>query len=109
MKNDAPPRRNEIMTGGASTRLGSVAGSSPTTRARGPTMTDVAVLAGVSQTTVSLVLTEAKGARLSDHPGDRVVEAARTLGYRLTRRGGPAPSVAGAIGFVVNEISTDPW
>src|ERR1700744_6039465 len=84
-------------------------GSTP--RSRGPTMTDVAAVAGVSQTTVSLVLNGAAGARLSDQTRERVLEAARTLGYRLAKRDGPAPSIAGAtaIGFVVNEMSTDPW
>lgn len=74
-------------------------------------MTDVAAVAGVSQTTVSLVLNGAAGARLSDQTRQRVLEAARTLGYRLAKRDGPAPPVAGAtaIGFVVNEMSTDPW
>ncbi len=80
-------------------------------RARGPTMTDVAAAAGVSQTTVSLVLDDAEGARLSSETRERVLEAAATLGYRLMRRSGSAQSIVGAtvIGFVVNEISTDPW
>jgi LacI family transcriptional regulator len=82
-----------------------------TTRGRGPTMTDVAAAAGVSQTTVSLVLNNADGARLQEQTRERVLEAARTLGYRLVKRGAPAASIAGAkaIGFVVNEMSTDPW
>jgi LacI family transcriptional regulator len=85
--------------------------SGATKGARGPTMTDVAAAAGVSQTTVSLVLNDAEGARLLDQTRERVLEAARTLGYRLVRRGAPAQSIAGAtaIGFVVNEMSTDPW
>jgi LacI family transcriptional regulator len=81
------------------------------TRSRGRTMTDVAAEAGVSQTTVSLVLNDAQGARLSLETRERVIEAAGRLGYRLTKRGSPAQSTVGAtaIGFVVNEISTDPW
>jgi len=73
-------------------------------------MTDVAMEAGVSQTTVSLVLNDAQGARLSESTRQRVLDAAGRLGYRLVKRG-TAPSAAGAaaIGFVVNEISTDPW
>jgi len=80
-------------------------------KAHGPTMTDVAAAAGVSQTTVSLVLNDAQGARLSLETRERVIEAAGRLGYRLARRGSPAQSAVGAtaIGFVVNEISTDPW
>jgi LacI family transcriptional regulator len=80
-------------------------------RSRGPTMTEVAAEAGVSQTTVSLVLNDAQGARLSSETRERVFEAAGRLGYRLARRGAPAQSTIGAtaIGFVVNEMSTDPW
>ncbi len=54
----------------------------------GPTMTEVAAEAGVSQTTVSLVLNDAQGARLSSETRERVFEAAQRLGYRLARRGG---------------------
>lgn len=80
-------------------------------RPRGPTMTEVAAAAGVSQTTVSLVLNNAAGARLLEETRQRVLEAAQALGYRLVRRGPLAQSIAGAtaIGFVVNEMSTDPW
>ena len=79
--------------------------------ARNPTMTDIAALAGVSQTTVSLVLNDALGARLSDLTRQRVMDAARTLGYRLVRRGTDKASSIdkSAIGFIVDEMSTDPW
>jgi LacI family transcriptional regulator len=78
---------------------------------RAPTMTDVAERAGVSQTTVSLVLNGAVGARLSALTRQRVQEAARTLGYRMVRRGQvrAAPQETRSIGFVVDEMSTDPW
>jgi LacI family transcriptional regulator len=78
---------------------------------RGPTMTDIAAHAGVSQTTVSLVLNDALGARLSDETRKRVLAAAKELGYRMVKRGAPKPSAADAtaIGFVVDEMSTDPW
>ena len=76
-----------------------------------PTMTDVATAAGVSQTTVSLVLNEVTGARLSQDTINRVHEAAEQLGYRVVRRGSRRASASGltTLGFVVNEISTDPW
>ena len=79
--------------------------------ARAPTMIDVAAVAGVSQTTVSLVLNNAEGVRLLDDTRQRVLDAARTLGYRLVKRGSPTRAIqnAAAIGFVVNEMSTDPW
>ncbi len=80
-------------------------------RSTGPTMTDVAAAAGVSQTTVSLVLNEVVGARLSVKTRQRVFEAADRLGYRLMRRrfSRPAAEPSKVIGFVVNEMSTDPW
>lgn len=67
--------------------------------------------AGVSQTTVSLVLNDVIGARLSAETRNRVHDAATTLGYRLVRRGSRRPTTTSstAIGFVVNEMSTDPW
>ena len=78
--------------------------------ARRPTMIDVANEARVSQTTVSLVLNHADGARLSAETRQRVMKAAARLGYQPVRRGGaPAPSSPTSIGFVCDEISTDPW
>jgi len=80
-------------------------------RTRNPTMTDVAAMAGVSQTTVSLVLNGAVSARLSTPTRQRVNEAARKLGYRLVKRVASRSSAIDkkGIGFVVDEISTDPW
>jgi LacI family transcriptional regulator len=78
--------------------------------ARRPTMIDVANEARVSQTTVSLVLNHADGARLSAKTRERVMEAAAKLGYQAVRRGGATGSSAAAsIGFICDEISTDPW
>jgi LacI family transcriptional regulator, galactose operon repressor len=78
--------------------------------ARRPTMIDVANEARVSQTTVSLVLNHADGARLSAETRQRVMKAAARLGYQPVRRGGaPLPSSPTSIGFVCDEISTDPW
>jgi LacI family transcriptional regulator len=77
---------------------------------RRPTMIDVANEARVSQTTVSLVLNHADGARLSTETRARVVKAAARLGYQQVRRGFVPGSVAAAsIGFICDEISTDPW
>jgi LacI family transcriptional regulator len=81
-------------------------GASP----RRPTMIDVANEARVSQTTVSLVLNHADGARLSAETRERVVKAATRLGYQPVRRGGaPGSPAASSIGFICDEISTDPW
>lgn len=80
-------------------------------------MTDVAKAAGVSQSTVSMVLNQLPGARLSAATRSRVLDAAAALGYRLTRPAAPAATAApGAaprsaqawIGYIVDEISTSP-
>ena len=77
---------------------------------RRPTMIDVANEARVSQTTVSLVLNHADGARLSADTRERVAKAAAKLGYRPGRRGGASTNQrAQTIAFICDEISTDPW
>lgn len=80
-------------------------------RAQRPTMTDVALEAGVSQTTVSLVLNQVTEARLAKETRQRVVAAAARLGYQLAHGSSRpvAPVEATTIGFVVDEMSTDPW
>lgn len=79
-------------------------------------MTDVAKAAGVSQSTVSMVLNQMSGARLSAATRSRVLEATAALGYRLPRPA-LAPAAASAalarpqrhlIGYLVDEISTSP-
>lgn len=74
-------------------------------------MMDVATAAGVSQTTVSLVLNNALGARLSRQTRQRVLAAAESLGYRLVRRKASRDPAAGkaVLGFITDQISTDPW
>jgi DNA-binding LacI/PurR family transcriptional regulator len=63
-------------------------------------MIDVANEARVSQSTVSLVLNHADGARLSAETRQRVMKAAARLGYQPVRRGGaPSPSSPTSIGF----------
>lgn len=78
-------------------------------------MMDVAAAAGVSQATVSLVLSGSRWGRLSDATRQRVVEAAEKLNYKFVRRGGRAAASGVATGaapgilFIADEISTDPW
>jgi LacI family transcriptional regulator len=75
-----------------------------------PTMTDVARLAGVSQSSVSLVLNNMTGARISEITRDRVLRAASDLGYALPsqRRVEVAVEARNKIAFVIDEISTSP-
>ncbi len=73
-------------------------------------MLDVAAKAGVSQATVSLVLNDNRGVRLSVTTRTRVLEAAHELGYELVKRG-PRRTTSDktVIGMLVDELSTDPW
>jgi len=77
-----------------------------------PTMTDVARVAGVSQSSVSLVLNEMSGARITAETQLRVREAAHKIGYKLpsVRRDiAQAPDIEkDTIAFIIDEISTSP-
>jgi LacI family transcriptional regulator len=79
---------------------------------RRATMMEVARMAGVSQSSVSLVLNGMTGARISDTTRRRVIETAREIGYTLpfTRRGAAA-GMAGrdTIAYFVDEISPNPF
>lgn len=74
------------------------------------TMKDVAVAAGVSQSTVSFVLNGLEDMRISRETRKRVMEAVEELGYRPRGAGRP-PSAAsgGIIGLLVDEITTSPF
>lgn len=87
--------------------------------ARRATMTDVAKRAGVSQSTVSLVLNGTTGTRLSEQTRTRVMQAAQDLGYQLPGGRPPAtqrePRHAASdrdrvplIVYLADEISTSP-
>lgn len=73
-------------------------------------MTDVARLAGVSQSSVSLVLNGMTGARLSLETKERVLDAARQIGYELPaiRREAARTDERRMIAYMVDEISTSP-
>jgi LacI family transcriptional regulator len=73
-------------------------------------MTDVAQIAGVSQSSVSLALNQMPGARLSEATRLRVLEAARGIGYELpsARRATLAGVGRASIAYLVDEISTSP-
>src|SRR3569832_1217209 len=77
---------------------------------RRPTMTDIAKFTGVSQSTVSLVLNNATGAKFSENTRKKILKAAHDLGYRLAPR---APVAASSdernlIVYLADEISTSP-
>ena len=74
-------------------------------------MMDVAAEAGVSQTTVSLVLNGIAEARVSDETIERVKKSALALNYTHSARrtGADERPDTAVIGLIVDEISTDPW
>ena len=68
-------------------------------------MIDVANEARVSQTTVSLVLNHADGARLSQETRERVMMAAARLGYQPGRRVSPPAAASMRISAAIVPIS----
>ncbi len=77
------------------------------------TMTDIAKAAGCSQSAVSFVLNNTPGMRLSQQTRERVIEAARQLGYVAPVLATPPallfPSkLDGVIGFAVDQLATSP-
>lgn len=78
------------------------------------TMTDIARAAGCSQATVSFVLNDTPGIRLSQQTRERVIEAARALGYSAPAFSALRTPVAaterldGVIGFAVDQLATSP-
>jgi len=67
-----------------------------------PTMNDIALAAGVSQATVSLVLNEVGHARIAPETRARVIEAASALGYarKVTRAEGQR-----ILGLMIDDVS----
>jgi len=78
------------------------------------TMTDVAEAAGCSQATVSFVLKNAPGIKISAETRARVIDAAITLGYTATTFAHQAPDARSGratipvVGFVVDQLATSP-
>lgn len=74
------------------------------------TMKDVALKAGVSQSTVSFVLNGLEDMRISRETRKRVMEAVKELGYRPRGAGRPPKAAgAGVIGLMFDEIATSPF
>jgi LacI family transcriptional regulator len=83
-----------------------------TARGRRPTMTDIAKLAGVSQSTVSLVINHLSGAKVSRATRETVLRIARELGYPLARHHGRVDNRPGQarnlIVYLTDELATSP-
>ena len=81
-------------------------------RGRRPTMTDIAKLAGVSQSTVSLVINHLSGAKVSRATRETVLRIARELGYPLERHHGRLDNRPGQarnlIVYLTDELTTSP-
>ena len=74
------------------------------------TMKDVALRAGVSQSTVSFVLNGLDDMRISRETRKRVKDAVDELGYRPRGAGRPPKSAGlGIIGLMLDEIATSPF
>lgn len=73
-------------------------------------MKDIALKAGVSQSTVSFVLNGQENMRISEETRKRVTDAVAELGYRPRGAGRP-PKDAGVrvIGLMLDEIATSPF
>ncbi|RWD51268.1 MAG: LacI family DNA-binding transcriptional regulator [Mesorhizobium sp.] len=77
-------------------------------------MTDIARAAGCSQATVSFVLNNTPGIRLSQQTRERVIGAARGLGYAPPAFSALRSPIAsfegldGVIGFAVDQLATSP-
>lgn len=73
-------------------------------------MEDVARLAGVSRTTVSLVLNEKPGHGIPDATVERIHDAAATLGYRRNAMAaGLRSSTTDTIGLISDVVATTPF
>jgi LacI family transcriptional regulator len=89
-------------------------GTATASPSRRVTMTDVALEAGCSQATVSLVLNKAPGVKISAETRARVIQAAVKLAYAPPTfahlEPGPAPddSHADPLGFLVDQLATSP-
>jgi len=73
-----------------------------------PTMVDVAKLAGVSQATVSMVLNETGGTRVTEKTRKLVREAAESLGYRVWMRNPVGSGGLQAVGFIIDDYTSNP-
>jgi LacI family transcriptional regulator len=71
-------------------------------------MTDIAKLAGVSQSTVSLVINHMSGAKVSKVTRDTVLRIARELGYPVERHAHHEAQSRNLIVYLTDELTTSP-
>lgn len=72
-----------------------------------PTMNDIAKLAGVSQSTVSLVLNNKRIDNISEVTRERIYQARESLGYRPNKLASALNGKSsGVIGFITDELVT---
>ncbi len=80
-----------------------------TRRKRALTLQEVAVEAGVSQATVSLVLNGVAGARVSDLTRERVLAAADKIGYRRAARIRADERLGSVIAMIIDDVAASPF
>lgn len=71
------------------------------------TMNDIALAAGVSQATVSLVLNDVPNARVSADTRQRIQDVAQSLGY--FHKSAIKPSQSRLIGMLIDDLSSTPF
>ena len=105
-------QRRTVATGDEVTREATAidAGAPKPAPRRRARMSDVAAAAGVSTTTVSLVLSGKAGSSIPDVTKERVIEASRTLGYRTnTVARNLRQQSSDTIGLISDTIASTPF
>jgi LacI family transcriptional regulator len=82
--------------------------SAPSRQIKRVTMTDVAKLAGCSQSTVSVVLNETPGIKISERTKMRVRAAMDELGYHYQKSKGGRVTESRQIAIIFDQIATSP-
>ncbi len=78
------------------------------TTGKRPTMTDIARISNCSQSTVSVVLNNTPGIKISKATRERVVQAAKELGYGSGKTQMHANPTHGQIALIFDRIATSP-
>ena len=99
MNEKTKARRKPVTADGSQIRI---------TPGRRVTMTDVARLAGCSQSTVSIVLNDTEGIAIAKATRQRVRDAARQLGYIMPRPNAAAAEEPGQIVVIFDYLATSP-